>query len=360
MSAKKVDIEYNLKNQKDFIMKFNDAPFGENNILNPGWAEPTYDDFFVRMTAEPVFLNQSTVIPMKAEQHDLDMLEQEFDFDSQRDNRGVSTGLGTDYLEPGMGRKQLVAQPLKIATVITDNFIEENIEGEDFMTTYVNLIADEAGPAFERFGIFAETGGTSIPGERSGFKTTNGVLAQCKQISSDTNKDEYGFSKLVYQDNVGIGIMEAIERYIQQDGDISNATCVLPPEIYARLMIEIAQDKETDLGDAVYQEANLTSILGIEIVNDKVLRATRNGFDKMRFNAEGEFKGNGSVVDRMKYGFIGQPTNIVFGMMREFDIKNQWDIDVLGFKVACLCKGDVSILHDQDTLAIPFTMNKSE
>ena len=341
-------------------MKFDDNPFDTNNILNPGWAEPTYDDFFIRMTAEPTLLNQSTVIPMKAEQHDLDMLEQEFDFDAQRDlSTGISTGLGTDYLDPNMQRKQLVAQPLKIASVVTDNFIEENIEGEDFMTTYINLIADEAGPAFERFGVFAETGGSAVAGEGTGFKMTNGILAQCKQISADSSKDEHGLAKLVHQDEVGVGILDAIERYIQQDGDISNATCVLPPEIYARLMIEIANDKETDLGDAVFQDGNITKILGIEIVNDKVLRNTRNNFDTMKFNSDGEYKGNGSNVDKMKYGFIGQPSNIVFGMMRQFDIKNQWDIDVLGFKVACLCKGDVSILHDQDTLAIPFTMNKS-
>ena len=44
-------------------------------------------------------------------------------------------------------------------------------------------------------------------------------------------------------------------------------------------------------------------------------------------------------------------------MMREFDVKNQWDIDVLGYKVALLCKGDVKVLWDQDTLAIPFTRN---
>ena len=69
------------------------------------------------------------------------------------------------------------------------------------------------------------------------------------------------------------------------------------------------------------------------------------------------YDAQGTAVDKMTYGFIGQPANIVFGMMREFDIKNQWDIDVLGYKVALLCKGDVKVLWDQDTLAVPFTRN---
>ena len=46
-------------------------------------------------------------------------------------------------------------------------------------------------------------------------------------------------------------------------------------------------------------------------------------------------------------------------MLRDFEIKKQWDIDALGTKVAMLCSGDVKVLHDQDTIALPFTLNKS-
>ena len=355
-----IDIKQKIKSKEDFSFKFADAPFNNAGILNPGWAEPTYDDFFTRMTEVPVLLNQSTVLPMTALQHDLDMLTAEVELDSQRDSSGNSTHLTENEVVPGKERKQLVAQPLQAKTIISDNFLEENIEGEDFMTTYMNLLADAMGPAFERFGIFADTTATPVTGEGTGYAMTNGFLAQCKNISTNPNDDAYGLAKLVYQNNVGEGVLDAIERYIEQDGNIKNATCVLPPQIHARLMIEIAQDRDTSLGDAVFQDGNITKILGIEITSDDILRNTRNGYDVMKFNADGEYKGNGSNVDKMKYGFIGQPNNLVFGMMRDFDIRNQWDIDVLGYKVALLCKGDAKILWNQDTLAIPFTMNKSE
>lgn len=344
-------------NKQDFILKFEDAPFSDD-VLNPGWAEPTYDEFFTRMVDSPVLLNQSAMLPMTALQHDLDMLTAEVELDSQRTSTGASAPLTSNETAPNKVRKQLLAQPLQAKTVITDNFIEENIEGEGFMTTYMNILADAMGPAFQRYGVFAELNSTNVPGEGTGFASTNGVLAQLKEISSNNDTDAQGLASLVYKDNIGEGIMNAIARYSDQDGNISNATVVLPPQMYSRLMVEIATDKNTDLGDAVYQNGEVTKIMGMEIKQDNVLRETRNGYDSMQFT-NGEYKGNGTKVDKMKYGFIGQPNNLVFGMMRDFEIKNQWDIDVLGYKVALLCKGDVKVLWDQDTLAIPFTMNAS-
>ena len=352
-----MNLKTKIKNHDDFSLKFNDAPFNQNGILNPGWAEPTYDDFFLRMVDEPVLLNQSTVLPMANLQHDLDMLLPSVELEAQRDASGRSTPLTQTELDPGMNRKQLIAQPLQAKTIVTDNFLEENIEKEDFLTTYMNQLADEMGPAFERWGIFADMSQNST--DASGYRMTNGLLAQMKSVASDKNNEANGIANLVYKNNVGTGILDAIEQYVEQDGNIKNATCVLPPQIFAKLMVEIARDKNTDLGDAVFQDGTMTKILGIEITADDILRETRNGYDRMQFT-DGVYKGNGTYVDKMKYGFIGQPANVVFGMMREFDIKNQWDIDVLGYKVALLCKGDAKILWDQDTLVVPFTMNNKE
>ena len=351
-----MNLKTKIENREDFSLKFADAPFDSNNILNPGWAEPTYEDFFKRMVDEPVLLNQSTVLPMTALQHDLDMLTADVELDSQRDATGNSSKLTNNELSPNMDRKQLVAQPLQAKSVISDNFLEENIEGEDFLSNYMNLLADNMGPAFEMFGLYANTTQSQVAGEGTGYGMTNGVLAQLQSVASDSNNESNGIGKLVYGDNVGEGILENIQRYVEQDGNISNATLVLPPAVHSKFMLEIAKNKDTALGDAVFQDGNITKILGIEIVADPILRKTRNGYDKMRFTND-EYKGNGTAVDKMSYGFLGQPSNLVFGMMREFDVKNQWDIDVLGYKVALLCKGDVKVLWDQDTLAIPFTRN---
>ena len=255
-----------------------------------------------------------------------------------------------------MDRKQLITQPLQAKTVISDNFLEENIEGEDFLSNYMNLLADNMGPAFEMWGLYANTTASQVAGEGTGYNMTNGVLAQLQTVASDNNNESNGIANLVYNNNVGVGILNAVQQYVEQDGNISNATIVLPPAVHSKFMLEIAKNKDTNLGDAVFQDGNITTLLGMEVTADPILRKTRNGYNSMRFT-DGVYKGNGTAVDKMSYGFIGQPSNLVFGMMREFDVKNQWDIDVLGYKVALLCKGDVKVLWDQDTLAIPFTRN---
>ena len=351
-----MNLKTKIENREDFSLKFADAPFNSNNILNPGWAEPTYEDFFKRMVDEPVLLNQSTVLPMTALQHDLDMLTADVELDSQRDATGNSSKLTNNELSPNMDRKQLVAQPVQAKSVISDNFLEENIEGEDFLSNYMNLLADNMGPAFEMWGLYANTTATPVSGEGTGYNMTNGVLAQLQTVAADANNESKGIADLVYGNNVGEGILNAVQQYVEQDGNISNARIVLPPAVHSKFMLEIAKNKDTPLGDAVFQDGNITTLLGMEITADPILRKTKNGYGSMNFD-NGVYKASGTAVDKMSYGFIGQPSNLVFGMMREFDVKNQWDIDVLGYKVALLCKGDVKVLWDQDTLAIPFTRN---
>lgn len=352
-------IRNKLLNREDFNLKFADAPMtgGLSGTLNPGWAEPTYDDFFTRLVDTPTLLNQSHVFPMTSLMHDLDQLVADVELQSQRDpSTGISTGLTDVETVPDTARKQLLAIPLQAKTIITDNFLEENVEKDSFMSTYTNILAESMGPAFERFGMFADKSVSQQPNEGSGYKMADGILAQLKAIANDSNNPAAGYAPLVYSDNILQGIIDSIIAYIDQDGDISNATCVLPPQIYARAIAQIATDRETQYGDVVFQDGNVTKILGVTLVQDNVLRETRNGYDTEKFT-KGELKGNGSNVDKLTYGLIGKPENIVFGLMRDFRSVNQWDIDTLGYKVALLCKGDVKVLWDQDTLAIPFTRN---
>ena len=186
---------------------------------------------------------------------------------------------------------------------------------------------------------------------------TNGILAQLESTAVNEETDAQGIGDLVYKNNVGDGILNNIQNYIEQNGDIDNARLVLPPAVHSKFLLEIAKNKDTPLGDAVFQDGKITRVLGVEVVADKILRKVRNGYSSMKF-ADGKYDPNGEAVDKLTYGILTKPENIIFGMMREFDIKNQWDLDILGYKVALLCKGDVRVLWDEDTLAIPFTRNE--
>lgn len=349
----------NLANHKPFTTKFADIPFDGNDKLNPGWAEPTYDKFFTRMVEEPVLLNQSTVFPMTSLMHDLDMLDVDVELESQRDaSTGASTGLTDVETTPDFNRKQLLASPLQAKAIINDNYLKENIEKEGFMTTYMNLLADNLGPAFEKFGLYAVKGSTTVAGEGSGYSMADGILAQLKAINADSSNNA-GYANLVYSNGVTQGLIDAAQQYIDQDGDIVGANFVLPPEMYGRFVSEIAVNRETQFGDAVFTDGNITKVLGIPVVQDNILRKTRNGFDNDKFTKAGSLSASGSKVENLKYGFLGKASNIVFGLLKDFEVKNQWDIDILGTKVAMLVSGDVKVHYDQDTIAIPFTLNKS-
>ena len=346
-----------FKNREQVMMKFSDAPFAGSAVLNPGWAEPTYDDFFMRMEDTPVLVNQSTVIPMTALQHDLDDLTLSVEFDAQRTMSSgypsTSTGLTATETVPHFTRKQLLAQPLQAKTIITENWLDENIEGARFLDKYLGRLGEAMGPAFERWALFAKKGSTPVTGEGTGYALADGILAQLEAIAVDQSANK-GINPLIASNNLLEGIVGAILNYIDQDGDIMGATLLLPPTIYARLMAEIANNEKTEFDRLILQEANMTKIMGIEIKQDNILRSTRNGYGTMKFDEDGNYDTTGTAVEGISWGILTKATNIIFGMMKNIETRNQYDIDILGYKVAGLCKGDVKVHWDQDTIALPF------
>lgn len=334
-----------------------DAMFDANGKLAPGWAEPTFDDFFTKLDEEPVLLDQSRMIKMTSAQHDLDDLDADLDFQAQRDTTtGNSLKLTDTEIPIKRTRKQLTAQALQAMTVVTQNFIDENIENDGFMSTLMNLLGNKTGPAMERWGIYSDPNGTLATGEANGFAMTKGLIAQAIDIKKDNDTDANGLANLVYSDDVVGGLLDAAEMYVEQDGNMKNANIVVPPIMYTRAVRDIAT-RETDYGDAILKDGKIPMIMGMEVVQDNTLRETRNGFDKMKFT-NGEYKANGTNVTDMRYAFIGEPSNIAFGMMRDIQMYSQWDIREIGYIVAILAKADAKIHRDEDTLIVPFTKNE--
>ena len=351
-------IQEKILSQDSFNMKFADAAFSASGALSPGWAEPTFEDFFTRVTDEPVLLEQSRVIQMRSLQHDIDDLGIELDFDAQRNaSTGASTGLTSRETAPIMKRKQLLAQPLQAKTIIPLNFIDENIEGEDFLSKWIGLLGNEMGPAMERYGIYADSSVSTQTGEGTGFTMTNGILAQAKAIAGDNTNEAAGFAPLTYSNNALEGLLNAAEMYIEQDGNMKNANIIVPPAMYSKVVRDIAT-RESDFGDTLLKDGKIPMIMGMEVKQDNVLRNTRHGWDSMKFDSTtGLPKGNCTLVDKLRYAFIGEPSNLVFGMMRDMDVLNQFDIDEIGYKVVGLAKADAKIHYDQDTIVVPYTKN---
>ncbi|MBP3226541.1 MAG: hypothetical protein J6M08_06435 [Methanobrevibacter sp.] len=354
-----ISIEDKILSNQNFNVKFADGIFDADGKLNPGWAEPEFEDhFFIPVQHEPVLLQQSRVIPMNSAQYDLDDLEVELDFDAQRStSTGQSLPLTSNETVPTRKRKQLLAQPLQAMTSISRNFLLENIEKEEFLTTYTSYIGQQTGPGVERFGIYADTNTSTQTGEATGFTTTNGILSQAKAIQADNTNDAHGVAPLVYSNNALEGLLDAAELYVEQDGDMKNANIVVPPQMYTKVVRDIAT-RETEFGDTLLKDGKIPMVMGMEVKQDNILRNVRHGWGTQKFDlTTGLFKGNGSNVDNLRYAFIGDPNNVAFGMLHDMEILNQWDIDILGYKVAVVGNVDAKIHRDENTLVVPFTKN---
>ena len=351
-----LDIKQAMKEQKDFVVKFADNPFNSDGDLEPGLRTPTFDEFLTRMVKEPVFMNQCTVIPMTSLQHNLDMFSKDPDFESQRN---LSTGISYGYadltdLGPERTQKQLLARPLALKSVMTQNFIDENIEKQGFLSTWTSYLAAQAGPAMERFGVFSDTASTETVA--SGLKATDGILKQLLAINGGAQAKTTGVGNLIYSNEVADGIFRNINRYVDNDGDLDNATLVLPPQMYSRFMAEVSADRDTNLGDIIWENGRTPKVMGITIKQDAVLRNSPNGFDEKGFTSAGEYDVDGTDVDKLLWAFLSKPSNNVFGIMRDTEVKQEYSIDVLGYKTALLAKADAKVVFSEDTMVIPFTL----
>lgn len=354
-----ISLEDKILGQQNFNVKFADGAFDADGKLNPAWAEPDFEeDFFTPVQHEPELLKQSRVVTMSALMYDLDDLEINLDFDAQRNtSTGESLPLTSNETVPDFKRKQLLAQPLQAMTSISRNFLLENISKEEFLSIYTSEVGKATGPAVERFGVYADSSVSTQTGEKTGFTMCNGLLAQAKAIAADSNNPAAGFAPLAYSNTALEALLNAAEIYADQDGNMKNANIVVPPQMYSKVVKDVAK-RESEFGDITLRDGKIPVIMGMEVVQDNVLRETRHAWDSMKFDTTtGLPKGNGSNVDKLRYAFIGDPSNVCFGMLHDMEILNQWDIDILGYKVAVVGNVDAKIHRDVDTIVVPYTKN---
>lgn len=354
-----ISLEDKILAGQNFNVKFADGAFDASDKLNPAWAEPEFeDDFYTPVQHEPELLKQSRVVTMKSLQYDLDDMEVELDFDIQRNvTTGISTPLTENETTPNFRRVQLLAKPLQAMTQISRNFLLENIASEEFLSIYMSYVGEQTGPALERWGIYADSSVAQQTGEKNGFTSNDGILAQAKAIQADATIDAEGFAPLTYSNTALEGLCNAIELYIDQDGNMKNANAVVPPQMYSKIVKDIAA-RESEFGDVALKDGKIPMVMGMEVKQDNILREVRHAWGTQKFNTTtGKMAGNGTSISDLRYAFIGEPSNIAFGMLHDMEVLNQWDIKLLGYHIAVVGNMDAKIHRPTDTIVIPYTKN---
>lgn len=218
----------------------------------------------------------------------------------------------------------LYAKPLSFKSNVSHNSIEKFLKNGLNKASY--YIGECISPEFEKCGLYANHSFESN-------MRTEGILGQLKDMSVHNN---LGFSKLIENDNIINGILEALIQFTDNGGANNNAVLFLPQFIYSR--VEKAMGNEDKIN------------FGVDIVNERELNDVMYGWDKQKFDENGWITTQeGKEVSNLKYGILTKKNNIAFGIHKDINIKHN-DID----KLELAMKSDVKIIKEQHTIALPF------
>jgi len=146
------------------------------DFTDKGYLQPAQADEFIRLAIkDPILLQKTTTVPMKSMKEQRDKLR----FTNRVLRRGAeATALPkADWAKPALSMVELDAQLFKAEVRLSDESLEDQIEGEKFKDTIMEELSKAIGRDMEWVGIQGDTTSTD-----NTLSVLNGVL---KQITSN-------------------------------------------------------------------------------------------------------------------------------------------------------------------------------
>ncbi|MDR0911106.1 MAG: hypothetical protein LBM96_00715 [Methanobrevibacter sp.] len=345
-----------IRTHQPFILKWNDNP-GDTGSLNPAWAEATTPDSFLdKAAAATTILDASHVIDMKTLEYDLKYLEVKVDLEYQRASAALNTttqtytdGRPTRTFEDGQSipsnretipefkDNRLRAEPFIARTPTSVNFLEENIEGKNFLTKIESKLAAATGVSFESIGIYGTKGELApaeIANKATGYGAIDGFIKKLEIIKASSENDYVGVSDVTIDPNESIldDLKDIILQYVLQGGAIGNSVFYVPTlvEFTARSAISARQ---TPLGDASITTNGQVVIQGVPLEVAPVLDTPRNGYSA--------------------HSILTDKNNLAFGIMRNITSEQEYSAINQEYNSIVTCKGDVGFVWKYKTIAAP-------
>jgi hypothetical protein len=298
-----------MKNKENVVIKFADkvtldgvtAP--ETN-LSPGLTAPTADGFLSCMVDNSPILDDARIIRMTSVQHNLEYLNNELNFSPERStffNGTDAAACADNGACPDLSRKVITAIPVFSSCKVSDNFVLENIAKEGFLSTYTRMLAERAGPAYEKL-LLTETLAND---------GADGILAMAPKAADDVDATVDGIVKLV-------------KEYIAQGGSLIDAVLYAPAVFITALRAAIAM-RETPLGDASLTENGDIRVAGILVKH-------------------------ASNLDALNKVILTTVGNIAVGLLRDIDVQTQYDICSLSYINVVRVSGGVQIICDKNII----------
>lgn len=261
--------------------------------------------FIQEMKSATTLLDAARLIPMNSFKKDIDRIT--MDIELEAPTRDPTTGAETlTDQDPTFAENTLDAVKLRAKTGLTREALEDNIEGQMLETTLTSLFGAAAGRALERVFIYGDTSVTSSS-VATGYKAVNGWIKKNdnKLYGTGTGKDIDFTIVDPSKDTYPLAVIKDA-----LDTNYLNGAVFFTPTSIALSYQRALKSKDTNLGDQANLQNGQLTFEGYPVIPVPAL-------DKPY--ADAAFFGKKAI-------FFGPPSNIVYGMWKNVEIRPYEDI----------------------------------
>lgn len=346
-----------------FIIKW-EQKLVDNGDVTPGIKHAPAPEFLSRIEATAGLLPMLRYIEMNGEVQDIEQLRVRAKLVNKRKITGSKGAQITNLLSlpetvPERRKKQLVAKSMVAFTQIEEDFVNTNIEGEQFLSTYQNIFAPACAFSVDQAIVY----GKQTEADEMGYHAIDGILAQLDDIASEyldetthavinakKPQGHYGAhwdsssSKLAFIDiQAGEGyevfpqLHQMLLQYVKQRGNRKDVKVLVSHELEEKLLFEASQ-RPTTGGDSIFFGGETFSqFLDTHVVALDVL-------DEYLDDAGENINGYGEVM------LLCDPKSIGYGPLMEAESVLKYELLLLSYVCANKFMFDVGVIDSEDVL----------
>lgn len=362
-----------IERQGAYIIKW-DQKLVENGEVTPGVKHAPAPEFLSRIEASAELIPLLRYIEMHGEIQDIEQLRVRAKLVNKRKISGNKGAQVTDLLSlpetvPDKRKKRLIAKSMVAFTQIEEDFVNTNIEGEQFLATYQNIFAPACAFSVDQAIMYGKNTGS----DEMGYHAIDGILAQLDDISSEyldpsthnivhpkKPQGHYGVhwdndsNSVKYIDlHAGEGydvfpqIHKMILQYVKQRGDRQKLKLLVSHSLEEKMLFEASQ-RQTPGGDNIffggetYDQFINSHVIALDVLDEY-------------FNDDGNaINGYGEVM------LLANPQSIGYGPLMEADSVLQYELLLLSYVCANKFMFDVGVIDSEDVLYAKVDYTKKE
>ena len=347
-----------------YIIKW-DQKLVDNGDVVPGVKHAPAPEFLSRIEANAGLIPLLRYIEMNGEIQDIEQLRVRAKLVNKRKVSGDSKGaqvtnlLSLPETVPDKRKKRLVAKSMVAFSQVEEDFVNTNIEGEQFLSTYQNIFAPACAFSVDQALLY----GKETEEDEMGYHAIDGILAQLDTISDeylDSTTHEpvnvkkpqghYGAhwdsdsSSVKYLDiQAGDGyevfpqIHKMLLQFVKQRGNRKDVKLLCSHSLEEKLLFEASQRPTSGgdsifFGDKTFNQFLATNVIALDVFDEYL-------------DDDGE-----PINDFGEVALLCDPKAIGYGPLMEADSVLQYELLLLSYVCANKFMFDTAVIDYEDVL----------